>query len=124
MRLSESSMDKLYDLMVTGFKYQVISCKTGFELIDVTLNHLDSIRSMVSGDVIELVNECARKVDEIYCALMPGSLALVRQTVLRMLQDRKVKVSPFLLDGIQNTDGSMVTTHPRDLNSKLETLSP
>jgi hypothetical protein len=25
----------------------------------------------------------------------------VRQTVLRNLQDRKVKVSPFLLDGIQ-----------------------
>lgn len=108
MRLSESSMDKLYDLMVTGFKYQVISCKTGFEIIDVTLNHLDSIRSMVSGDVIELVNECSRKVDEIYSTLAPGSLALVRQTVLRILQDRKVKVSPFLLDGIQNTDGSMV----------------
>ena len=30
-----------------------------------------------------------------------GGLALVRQTVLRNLQDRKVKVSPFLLDGIQ-----------------------
>ena len=101
-------MDKLYDLMTTGFKYQVISCKTGFEIIDVTLNHLDSIRSMVSGDVIELVNECHRKVNELYASLSAGSLALVRQTILRILQDRKVKVSPFLLDGIQNTDGSMV----------------
>ena len=108
MRLSESSMDKLYDLMTTGFKYQIVNCKTGYEIIDVTLNHLDSIRCMVQGDVIELVDECSRKVQRLYHSLSAGSLALVRQTVLRNLQDRKVKVSPFLLDGIQNTDASMV----------------
>ena len=28
-------MDKLYDLMTTGFKYQVVSCKSGDELYEV-----------------------------------------------------------------------------------------
>ena len=35
MRLSESSMDKLYDLMTTGFKYQIVSCKSAEELLVV-----------------------------------------------------------------------------------------
>ena len=35
MRLSESSMDKLYDLMTTGFKYQIVSCKSADELLQV-----------------------------------------------------------------------------------------
>eukprot|EP00288_Rhodomonas_lens_P017833 CAMPEP_0177711876 /NCGR_PEP_ID=MMETSP0484_2-20121128/12096_1 /TAXON_ID=354590 /ORGANISM="Rhodomonas lens, Strain RHODO" /LENGTH=381 /DNA_ID=CAMNT_0019223641 /DNA_START=20 /DNA_END=1165 /DNA_ORIENTATION=- len=108
MRLSESSMDKLYDLMTTGFKYQVVSCKSGEELYEVTVNHLGSLREMVSPDVIPLVETATAMLTRTYTELPAGSLALLRQTLLRNLQDRKVKVSPFLLDGIQNTDGSMV----------------
>ncbi|EKX52386.1 hypothetical protein GUITHDRAFT_150773, partial [Guillardia theta CCMP2712] len=50
MKLSESSMDKLFDLMTTGFKYQIISCSTPSQLVDITLNHLDNIRNMVKED--------------------------------------------------------------------------
>jgi hypothetical protein len=28
-------MDKLYDLMTTGFKYQIVSCKSADELLQV-----------------------------------------------------------------------------------------
>eukprot|EP00287_Rhodomonas_sp_CCMP768_P011480 CAMPEP_0196731550 /NCGR_PEP_ID=MMETSP1091-20130531/11231_1 /TAXON_ID=302021 /ORGANISM="Rhodomonas sp., Strain CCMP768" /LENGTH=379 /DNA_ID=CAMNT_0042074691 /DNA_START=11 /DNA_END=1150 /DNA_ORIENTATION=- len=108
MRLSESSMDKLYDLMTTGFKYQVVSCKCGEELYEVTLNHLGALREMVSPDVIPLIESATTMLTRAYTELPSGSMALLRQTLLRNLQDRKVKVSPFLLDGIQNTDGSMV----------------
>ncbi len=40
-------LTQLYDLMTTGFKYQIISCKTGQEIVDVTLNHLNSIHRYV-----------------------------------------------------------------------------
>ncbi len=53
----------------TGFKYQMISCKTGYEIIDVTLNHLESIRGMVTGDVVHLVDECSRRVHSVYHSL-------------------------------------------------------
>jgi hypothetical protein len=53
----------------TGFKYQMISCKTGYEIIDVTLNHLESIRGMVTGDVVHLVDECTRRVHSVYHSL-------------------------------------------------------
>jgi hypothetical protein len=40
MRLSESSMEKLYDLMTMGFKYQLVCCSHPGELLTITMNHL------------------------------------------------------------------------------------
>merc|ERR1719188_1127352 len=50
MRLNESSMDKLFDLMAMGFKYQTISCSTPQEMIDVTHNHLDALKRLIAGN--------------------------------------------------------------------------
>ena len=40
MRLSESSMEKLYDLMTMGFKYQLVCCTHPGELLTISMNHL------------------------------------------------------------------------------------
>lgn len=40
MRLNKSSMDKLYDLMTMGFKYQMASSASPEQYLHVTLNHL------------------------------------------------------------------------------------
>ena len=48
MRLNETSMNKLYDLMTMVFKWQVFSASHPRELILITLNHLDSMRALVS----------------------------------------------------------------------------
>jgi len=47
MRLNESSMDKLFDLMTMGFKYQLIACRYPQELLHVTLNHLHQLRAKI-----------------------------------------------------------------------------
>merc|ERR1719271_495838 len=47
MRLNESSMDKLFDLMAMGFKFQLMSCCSPQEMLDVTHNHLQSLRAKV-----------------------------------------------------------------------------
>jgi hypothetical protein len=47
MRLNESSMDKLFDLMTMGFKYQMLACSYPQELMHVTLNHLYNLRAKV-----------------------------------------------------------------------------
>merc|ERR1719386_363792 len=49
MRLNESSMDKLFDLMAMGFKHQVLSTRRAEELVGITLNHLHSLRNVVSS---------------------------------------------------------------------------
>merc|ERR1719183_70096 len=60
MRLNESSMDKLFDLMAMGFKYQIISCTSPQEMIDVTLNYLNALKRLVASNpqLMELLEEC------------------------------------------------------------------
>jgi hypothetical protein len=71
MRLNESSMDKLFDLMTMGFKYQLIACSHAHELLHVTLNHLYQLRSKVEGfdAVVALVDDVIRLTNEKYAPM-------------------------------------------------------
>lgn len=113
MRLNSSSMGKLYDLMTMGFKYQVMSCKHAPELLQVSLNHLDSLRAMLpsSSNCVALVNRAAKLFMSTYGGYTVGQWVLLRHTLCRFFQDRRVKVSLFLQDSIQSPDGMVVVTH-------------
>jgi len=110
MRLNESSMDKLFDLMAMGFKYQIISCTSPQEIIDITYNHLDVLKRLVkdSPQVTELLEECVRQMQASYGSMSLADFAALRQSLCIFFQDRKVKVSLFLHDQTQNSDGSIV----------------
>eukprot|EP00933_Yihiella_yeosuensis_P012447 TRINITY_DN12106_c0_g1_i1.p1 TRINITY_DN12106_c0_g1~~TRINITY_DN12106_c0_g1_i1.p1 ORF type:complete len:378 (-),score=80.09 TRINITY_DN12106_c0_g1_i1:98-1231(-) len=110
MRLNESSMDKLFDLMIMGFKFQLISCASPRDLIDITQNHLDALRRL-AGDgegLSGLVDECVRQVQAAYGSMSAANLCAMRQSLCCFVQDRKVKVSLFLHDNSQKSDGSFV----------------
>eukprot|EP00752_Nemacystus_decipiens_P001886 g1816.t1 len=47
MRLNESSMNKLFDLITMGLKYQALSCAQPQQLLQVTLHHLETVKKMV-----------------------------------------------------------------------------
>lgn len=110
MRLNESSMDKLFDLMAMGFKYQIISCTSPQEIIDITYNHLDVLKRLVkeSPQVTELLEECVRQMQAAYGGMSLADFCALRQSLCIFFQDRKVKVSLFLHDQTQNSDGSIV----------------
>ncbi len=44
MKLNKASMDKLFDLMFMGFKFQLLATASPTHLLQVTLNHLDNLR--------------------------------------------------------------------------------
>uniref|UniRef100_A0A7S0S0V4 Protein OSCP1 n=1 Tax=Chlamydomonas leiostraca TaxID=1034604 RepID=A0A7S0S0V4_9CHLO len=118
MRLSESSMDKLFDLMIMGWKYQLL-CSTKMEgMVAVTSLHLAQIRAMLaplpdSAACVALVQGVEALVHKTYGGLSLGQQHLLRQTLLRFLQDRRVKVSLFLQEGIQSTaTGRLVMPAP------------
>lgn len=46
MKLTPASFDKLYDLMVGVFKYQLVTCPFPSSLLHVTLNHLNTIATL------------------------------------------------------------------------------
>ena len=54
-------MDKLFDLMTMADKYQIVMACTPYEILNITLNHLDGIRGVMKGH--EAINEC---VDYVY----------------------------------------------------------
>lgn len=109
MRLSESSMDKLYDLMTMGFKYQLVSCGHPRELAEVTLNHLDAIRTAVasSESTVEQVDAAIAQFVKLCKELSSAEFAQIRQTLAAFFQDKRIKVSLFLQDNIQNSDGTI-----------------
>ena len=47
MKLNAASMNKLFDLMLMGFKYQVLQCCQAEEITHVTIKHLKTMHSMV-----------------------------------------------------------------------------
>lgn len=116
MRLNETSMDKLYDLMTMGQKYQVMMCRDPIELICATLNHMDNVINMLKkvneeGKAYKLALRTKKLVVKTYSNMSVEQLHNIRQALFLFLQDRKVKVSLFLTEKIQNQDGTIVKTH-------------
>lgn len=109
MRLNTASMDKLYDLMCMGFKYQILSCASPDMLVQVTLNHLMSLRALTDVPTVhDLIGDVLRHVMTTYGQLDMAAFFQIKQSLLLFFQDKRVKVSLFLHEKIQNMNGSFV----------------
>lgn len=110
MRLNESSMDKLFDLMTMAVKYQMSMISKPKEMLLVTFNHLDSILPFIADSSLccGLIEKCYRRVAQTFLNMNDYELQFVRYTVLNFFQDLKIKVSVFLKEKVQNWDGSFV----------------
>lgn len=115
MRLNESSMDRLYDLMCMGFKFQVLNTAHPEELVAVTLNHLESLRQRMAEEHVDMVARCIGRVNALAGLSSSFDLDMIRDNLLRFLQDRRIKVSLFLQEGIQNQDGTLALRSPFSL---------
>ena len=61
MKLDANSMDKLFDLMIMMFKYQLTAATGPREVILLTLNHTDAMRHMIRD---ENAHECVSLVHQ------------------------------------------------------------
>ena len=81
--------------MLMTFKYQLLLCKSGHELILLTLNHLDGLREIIEdeGDCVKMVNKTSTRLTEAFHNFSEGQLSIIRHTLLSFLQEcnRKVK---------------------------------
>jgi len=109
MRLSEASMDKLYDLMMMGFKQQMLCVQHSEEVVFVALNHLTRIRELVVNEaVIAIVDNAITLVKERYGSFSQGDFCELRHILASFCQDKHIKVSLFLQGNIQASDGSFI----------------
>ncbi|KDO16827.1 hypothetical protein SPRG_17689 [Saprolegnia parasitica CBS 223.65] len=109
MRLNQSSMDKLYGLMRMGFKSNLLACSSADQLVQVTMNHLQSIKAIVKADeATSLIEDAVVLTASVYGALSHANFLLLKQHLARFFQDVRIKVSLFLQAGLQNPDGAFV----------------
>ena len=107
MRLNKTSMDKLFDLMNMGVKFQVLCTPHPAQVHHVSLNHADTLVSMVPGgkEVIELVAGAVTQVERAMREMSMGDMMYMRYTLLNFFQDQRIRVSLFLQENIQLSDG-------------------
>jgi hypothetical protein len=116
MRLNATSMEKLYDLMTMGVKYQTVVSSVPQQLLHITLNHLETMKLMSPlPEVIALVQTAIDATLKMYTCLTDGHWLRLKASVLRFFQDKKVKVSLFLQNGKQLEDGEFVLGPPMRL---------
>lgn len=121
MRLNETSMNKLHDLMTMGAKYQVLAVNSARQLEDVTLTHLEALRKIVQRQsVISLIDSAIGQARDLFASFSPSDWVILRQSLCRFFQDKRVKVSLFLHNDIQSSDGSIVCHHTGPLGVGCE----
>lgn len=110
MRLNTASMEKLYDLMTMGFKYQLLTIPHPRHLLDVTINHMNTIMNIIKGEakIVSVVEASKQRFIKLYNDFTDGDFYMLKHVLCRFFQGRRVKVSLFLQDHIQNLDGSII----------------
>ncbi|XRB04374.1 Oscp1 protein [Pycnococcus provasolii] len=118
MRLSESSMDKLFDLMVMGAKYQLVALTSPQEVLRITDVHLSSVAKLLQEPpLVQIVENVKTKLLKRYAQYEYEDWNDVRSTLLNALQDKRVKVSLFLHEKIQTSEGRIAVPPPERANA-------
>jgi len=120
MRLSTSSMDKLYDLMLMGLKYQMLCIRKPSDILKVTQLHLNNVKRMVEDQEVQArINDVLQFTESTYSGFSALNWIQLRQALARFLKDKRVKVSLFLQEGIQTQEGKILLPLPLPENPSV-----
>ena len=95
--------------MTMGFKYQILSCPSPVQLMQITLVHLDTIKYICQSSLTsDLIQKCINKFINIYSSFSDSQWLAIKTSLLKFMQGKKVKVSLFLQQEIQNSNGDLI----------------
>ena len=98
--------------MIMGFKYQMISCSSPQQILQVTLYHLEILKSVCkSPEIAKSVKAAITSTVNLYTSLTNGQWLQMQQSIMRFLQNKKTKVSLFLQRNLQTMDGTLVLSN-------------
>lgn len=125
-------MDKLFDLMIMSFKHQILFSNSPFQYLQITINHLESLRYMmlhysstpdvITGPfksqipspktnqkvspVIPLIDNLTRRIIALYGNFSSLQWLSLKQSLYLYFQGKRIKISLFLQQNIQNFEGN------------------
>lgn len=108
MRLDINSMDKLWDLMVMVFKWQLtMSLNDPQRLVDITFRHMDGVGRLIPESRKTMLIDCGKRLIIEYWDQIPDKDSVV-QSVAQFLQPFNVKISILIRLGFQQSDTTFV----------------
>lgn len=109
MRLDQTSMDKLWELMVTIFKWQLSITTTTQNLMDITFRHLDGIARLMP-ELRKSIRADANKqiLIDFWDQVNESGRVNIFNNVNQWLKPFNTRISILLRLGLQNHDGSFV----------------
>lgn len=109
MRIDVNSMDKLWDLMVMVFKWQLsVSSNDPQRLVDITFKHMDGVGRLIPESRKTMLIDCGKRLIIEYWDKIANK-DLVMQSVTEFLQPFNVKISILIRLGFQRTDTTFET---------------
>ncbi|XP_055627948.1 uncharacterized protein LOC129769601 [Toxorhynchites rutilus septentrionalis] len=107
MRLDVSSMDKLWDLMVMIFKWQMyLTYKKTQVLMDLTFRHLDGIGRLIPEMRKQiLIDNVKKSLIEMWEPLCEDDQTIIHRRVYKWLKPYTTKISILIRMGLQRHDG-------------------
>lgn len=110
MRLDTTSYDKLWDLMVVLFKWQLyIASNQPEKLLEITLRHLDGIGKLMTEMRKSILIDCAKKtLIDYWDVLGTTERMAIMKSLGKWLRPFRVKISILLRLGLQQNDGKFV----------------
>jgi hypothetical protein len=107
MKLTPPSFDKLYDLMLGTFKYQVIRCPFPSSMYYLTRNHVNNLMKMIdrlgSGVRNRIQTQIRDAFEAQFSQLTKYQWSILRQTLLTcILCDVQTRVSILIRQGMQD----------------------
>lgn len=96
--------------MVMVFKYQLVSCNSPLDLLQITINHFDSVMNIRQNDQVKQLVQTAKLtfINHYKNYINCWQMQMIRYDILTFVQDIKTKVSIFFRDGIQENNGIFV----------------
>ncbi|XP_062557085.1 protein OSCP1 isoform X1 [Armigeres subalbatus] len=112
MRLDVNSMDKLWDLMIMIFKWQMnLTNKSAQILMDLTFRHLDGIGRLIPEMRKQiLIDNVKKSLIEMWEPLCEDDQTIVHRRVYKWLKPYTTKISILIRMGLQKSDGEFETS--------------
>lgn len=112
MKLNETSMNKLFDLILMTMKLLILRMRTPEELITITNNHLQTIIQILkthlsseSKKSIDLIQCQLKFYNSLFCSFSSWDFVVLKRNLLRFFQGKNVKVSIFMNEDLQSENG-------------------
>lgn len=108
MRLDMTSMDKLWDLMIMLFKWQLYMIKEEpSRLLELTFRHMDGVaKLMPEMKKTLLIDSTKRYLIEFCDACTPDDIGDLLANLWHWMKPFNVKISILIRSGFQRSDGS------------------